>query len=70
MTAKEMFLQIGYTEEEDDDFVEYSGLHYSIKINKFNQAIWKESFDDEDASTTFVVYEIKAINKKIKELGW
>ena len=70
MTAKEMFLQIGYVEEEDEQAITYENDDYKITFTKKNHFVWKESLFDNEFSSLLVSYEIKAINKKLKELGW
>ena len=72
-SAKEMFEELGYKLNRDDNFIDY------IKINKMlnNQIrffVKDKKVIKEDFCTGLAKYitleELRAINKQVEELGW
>lgn len=68
MTADKMFEELGYTKHENN-----FGIYYHDKEDKYEEYI-SICFDKEDKTIHFGIYitmqELKAINEKVKELGW
>lgn len=75
MTAKEMFEELGYEQDLNNDF--YIGYIKHIPntiIKNRTFTFMKEmkffTFIDQDNSVAIELNELKAINKQIEELGW
>ena len=77
-SAKEMFEELGYEVNENEWNLTYSkdiilNQFYTspitINFRKFNDKVI-EKYDFNGKSVPIFMYELKAINKQIEELGW
>ena len=64
LTTDEMFKNLGYMIDEDENRVIFDNREINIIFDKETRTI------NTDESITFNMQELKAINKKCKELGW
>lgn len=84
INAKEMFEQLGYKLDEQEDYLIYWKNAKDQQINRyyrqneiqieFNLAYKtiekRELFNTDENSNIITLRELKAINKQIEELGW
>ena len=67
-TASQIFLELGYKSiRNDEHWSIYRGKEKDIDFNKKNKSV---EVEDEMESRPISMQELKAINKKVKELGW
>ena len=80
MTAKEMFLELGYKLIKDCKFylfyekalkenAEYENDYLHISFEKQDKEVIK-TYGDDNSPEAITIQELKAINKQIEELGW
>lgn len=64
LTTDEMFKNLGYMIDEDENRAIFDNREINIIFDKETRTI------NTDEAITFNMQELKAINKKVKELGW
>ena len=65
--ADKMFEELGYSKMDKNTFIEYYKATIHIIFAKFDKEIAKY---DLGGSSYIDIPELKAINEKVKELGW
>lgn len=63
-TADEMFEELGYMIDENETRVIYDDRDINIILDKETKTL------NTDSAVTFNIRELRAINKKVEELGW
>lgn len=76
-SADEMFEELGYEKYRDKDICKYeydkAGLKMVIKFNLKYKTITMSMYDKDEQRSyppETTMQELKAINKKVEELGW
>lgn len=71
-TADEMFYELGYIKDINDDYeIEYRRSNIYINFNRTNKKFSKGiEYDYYYGVKQITMQELQAINKKVKELGW
>lgn len=69
--ADEMFEELGYVKEEDDIEIKYHLCCSHIIFNKISKYVISQANEWGNDEPEYIdMQELKAINQKVKELGW
>ena len=71
MSAKEMFEELGYIWNENNDYIKYKKVYWEFIFPQVkNVYFWKGLKEISVFYNTIDLQEFKAIQKQIEELGW